>query len=126
MKSNLKGNATTKTMNTSTSRASSNPSKSIPGENKTNKNDPKILKLIQELKNHSLSSLTSKYNKQTLLNLIQLSKLPAPTRTTKADLLQHLSEYLLQKNKPLDIEKNPLKHRSTLYHRPTFVPTQSA
>ena len=58
-----------------------------------------ISKLIQDLKNHSLSSLSSKYNKQTLLNLIQLSKLPAPINSTKAGLLQHLSENLLQKNK---------------------------
>ena len=106
MKGNLKSNATIKTMNNPASQPSSNPPKSTPGEEDKGEN-PKILKLVQDLKNHSISSLSAKYNKQALFNLIKLSNLPAPIRTTKADLLQHLSENLLQKNKPLDKKKKP-------------------
>ena len=126
MKGNLKSNATIKTMNNPASQSSSNPPKSTPGEDKDNKNDPKILKLVQDLKNHSISSLSAKYNKQALFNRIKLSKLPAPIRTTKADLLQHLSENLLQKNKPLEKKRSPLHLRPTLNHRPTTAPTQNA
>ena len=105
MKSNSKGNATTKTTNISASLSSSNPSNSIPGEDKEKETNPKLSKLIHDLKNHSISALAPKYNKQTLLSLIQLSKLSTPNRTTKADLLQHLLENLLQKNKTSPIEK---------------------